>query len=118
MRYRPGTGFLAFVLHRGGGIILTLFLLPHLFILYFLKDPATYEAIRSFCARPAVSLTETGLLALVLAHGLNGIRIILLEGGAPSRFQKILFWAASAIGLFVFFAGARLMITAPTMIIK
>ena len=109
MKYRSGTGFWAFILHRASGIVLALFILPHLYVLYFLKDPSKYEAIRSFCARPAVRLTEVGVLALVLAHGLNGIRVMLLEAGTPSRFQKALFRAAVLLGLLLLFAGARLM---------
>ncbi len=110
MRDRQGAGFLAFILHRGTGILLALFILPHLYILYFLGEPARYEAIRRFCSRPYVRLAEVGLLGLVLAHGLNGIRIMLLEAGAPSRFQKALFGAAAIAGFFLlFFAGARMM---------
>ncbi len=109
MRDRPGAGFLAFIVHRGTGIVLALFILPHLYILYFLGDPARYEAIRRFCSRPLARLSEAGLLGLVLAHGLNGIRIMLLEAGAPSRIQKTLFRAAVIAGLLLFFAGARLM---------
>ncbi|MDA8086702.1 MAG: hypothetical protein M0Z75_08385 [Nitrospiraceae bacterium] len=111
MKYRSGTGFWAFILHRGSGVLLALFILPHLYMLYFLKDPSRYEAIRSFFfyARPAVRLTGVGVLALVLAHGLNGIRVMLLEAGTPSRFQKALFRAAVLLGLLLLFAGARLM---------
>ncbi len=112
MKYRPNTGFLAFLIHRGTGIILALFILPHLYILYFLKDPARYEAIRSFCARSAVRLSEAGLLALVLAHGLNGIRVLALESGASSRIHKILFWAALIAGLILLAAGGRMMMAA------
>ncbi len=109
MKYKSGMGFPAFLLHRGAGILLALFILPHLYILYFLKDPSKYEAIRGFCAHPAVRLTEVFLLALVLAHGLNGIRLMLLEAGVPSRFQKALFGAAAIAWFLLLVAGARLM---------
>ena len=113
VRQRPGTGFLAFILHRGSGIILAFFIMPHLYMLYFLKDPARYEAIRGvFISRMAVRLAGAGLLALVLAHGLNGARVMLLEAGAPSRLQKALFVTALIIGLLLLAAGSRLMIAA------
>ncbi len=107
MRYRPNTGFFAFILNRLTGVLLALFILPHFLIIWFLRDPAKYEAIRGLCTRPAAKLSEAGLLALVLAHGGNGIRVILLEAGAPTRSQKILFWAAFALGLLVLAVAAR-----------
>lgn len=109
MRYRLNTGFFAFILNRLSGILLVFFILPHFFIVYFLRDPAKYEAIRHFCGQPAVKISEIGVLCLVLAHGGNGIRLMLLEGGVPTKFQKAIFWAAFGLGLLVLAIGAKYM---------
>ncbi|MDA8174331.1 MAG: hypothetical protein M0018_07050 [Nitrospiraceae bacterium] len=101
MRYRLTTGFFAFILNRLSGVILAVFLIPHFFSLYFIGDAARYEAIRDFYNTPVMRFSELALLGIVLAHGLNGIRLILLEAGAPTRLQKVFFWTALSAGALI-----------------
>lgn len=98
MRYALQTGSVAWLIHRITGVLLTLYLFVHLYVLSHLKDPAAYMAITSLMKHPLVRLSEVGLLALVVVHAANGTRLVLLDLGVPTAFQKKLFWAAVIIG--------------------
>jgi len=110
MRYKPQTGSFAWFTHRLTGVALTLYIFLHLYVLSNLRDPASYEALMRMTRTPLVKLMEAGLLALVISHGLNGLRLTLLDTGVPTKAQKILFWTAFAVGAVIFVAGAAHMI--------
>ncbi len=98
MRYKLYTGSLAWLIHRASGILLTLYLCLHLYILSHLKDPDQYRSMIAMMQRPIVKIAELGLMALLLGHGLNGLRLTLIDLGASSGTQKRLFWSAAACG--------------------
>ena len=54
-------------------------------------------------ARPV----QAALLALVLIHGLLGVRIILLDFGLPARWHRLLFLLALLVGVAAFAAFWR-----------
>lgn len=56
---------------------------------------------------PLIRLSEISLLALVIAHALNGFRLTLIDVGVSTPFQKPLFWMAFAIGVLLFIIGSR-----------
>ena len=105
MRYRWHTGSIAWLIHRITGVLLTLYIFVHLYVLSHLKDLDSYRKMLQLMESPIVKLSEIGLLALVLAHGLNGIRVTLLELGIPSRKQKTLFWYAVLTGILLLVIG-------------
>ncbi len=98
MRYELRTGSFAWLVHRLTGVVLTLYIFLHLYVLAHLKDPEGYAAIMKTMQSPLVRLSEAGLLALVIAHALNGFRLTLLDLGMPTGLQKRVFWSAFAIG--------------------
>ena len=51
---------------------------------------------------PFVRPVQATLLALVLLHGLLGMRAILLDFGLPVRWQRALFAGAIGVGLLLF----------------
>ncbi|NOY63987.1 MAG: succinate dehydrogenase, cytochrome b556 subunit [Nitrospirae bacterium] len=106
MRYRWHTGSIAWLIHRITGVLLTLYIFVHLYVLSHLKDPESYKKILQLMENPFVKISEIGLLALVLAHGLNGIRVTLLELGVPTRLQKPLFWSAFLVGFVLLVFGS------------
>ncbi|HEX8950110.1 MAG TPA: succinate dehydrogenase, cytochrome b556 subunit [Dissulfurispiraceae bacterium] len=110
MRYKIQTGAFAWLIHRGTGVALTLYVFLHLYVLSHLKDPVSYKALMELMKNPLVRLGEAGLLGLVVAHALNGIRVTLLELGAPTRIQKTVFWISFAIGAFIVIIGGVPMI--------
>lgn len=105
MRYKLQTGSLAWIIHRATGIALTFYIFVHLYVLSHLKNPVQYEALMNMMKNPMVKLSEAGLLALVAAHALNGIRLTLVDLGAPTRFQKLMFWIAAVIGILAVIFG-------------
>ncbi|HHN64622.1 MAG TPA: succinate dehydrogenase, cytochrome b556 subunit [Nitrospirae bacterium] len=105
MLYRWHTGSVAWLIHRVTGILLTLYIFLHLYVLSHLKDPVSYRKMMLLMNNPVIKLSEVGLLGLVLAHALNGVRITLLELGVSTKLQKRLFWSALLIGTVLFVLG-------------
>lgn len=106
MRYRLRTGSFAWLIHRITGISLTIYIFLHLYVLSNLKDPEKYESLMHNMENPLMRAGELALLALVFTHGLNGFRLVLIDTGVPTRFQKVLFGIAAAIGALIFIFGA------------
>jgi succinate dehydrogenase / fumarate reductase cytochrome b subunit len=90
-------GMWAWVLHRLTGLGLALYLFIHIVLmgLSLLRGEEAFDAALSVLmgSRFFGSL-ETLLLAAVLYHGFNGIRILLFDMGLGIgvRAQKIIFW--------------------------
>jgi len=106
MRYRLQTGSFAWILHRITGIALSFYLCVHLLVLSSLRDPLKYESLMSLMKDPFVRLVEVSLLFLVIAHTLNGIRVMLHEAGLPTRFRNVVFYTVCMIGVAVFILGS------------
>lgn len=113
MAYRWHTGSVAWLIHRVSGVLLALYIFAHIYVLSSLRDPARFESLMQLMQTPLVKLAELGLLALVAAHTLNGIRVTLLEMGVPGRLQKPMFWGAFAVGFVVVTFGAFTFLGSP-----
>lgn len=90
-------GMWAWVLHRLTGLGLALYLLIHIVLmgLSLLRGEEAFDAALSvLMGSRFFGLLETLLLAAVLYHGFNGIRILLFDMGVGLgvRAQKIIFW--------------------------
>lgn len=103
--YRLHTGSLAWIIHRVTGILLFLYIFLHLYEISQLKDPERYKEIILTMNHPVIKLGELGLLGLVLTHGLNGLRLTLIDLGVSTRFHKIIFWSLACIGLIILTIG-------------
>ena len=110
MRYKVRTGSFAWFIHRATGVALTLYIFAHLYVLGHLRDPEEYKALLALMENPRVKLGEVGLLALVAAHALNGVRLTLIDLGLPTRLHKPLFAAAVSVGILICGAGALVML--------
>jgi succinate dehydrogenase / fumarate reductase cytochrome b subunit len=110
MRYKLQTGSFAWLVHRITGVMLTLYIFVHLYVLSHLKDPAQYAAIMKTMQNPLVKLSEAGLLGLVIGHAFNGFRLTLIDIGTPTKLQKPLFWSAFVIGALLFIYGSAFII--------
>jgi|YNPBryulayer2012_1023412.scaffolds.fasta_scaffold00054_16 succinate dehydrogenase / fumarate reductase cytochrome b subunit len=106
MRYRWNTGSIAWLVHRITGIILTFYLIAHIYVLSHLKDPEAYEKLMSMMKNPIIKFGELILFALVLKHVFAGIRITLLEMGVSTKYQKQLAYAGALIIAVLWFIGA------------
>lgn len=105
--YRYFTGSLAYVLHRVSGIALIFFLFFH--ILSITKSQATPEAYDLMIRRmqePDFKIGEILLFAGLLYHGLNGIRIILVDfAWTRTTHHKRLFWGFAVLTAALLIAG-------------
>jgi len=105
---QPGSW--AFILSRITALGLTFYLFLHLVVLGRLaQGPQAYQEFLALAESPIVKLGELAVIAAVIYHGLNGIRIILTSFGIGVAHQQRLFYASVALALAgtVFF-GIRL----------
>jgi succinate dehydrogenase / fumarate reductase, cytochrome b subunit len=97
--YRGKVGMWSWVLHRITGVAIFFFLLVHILDTALVRvSPEAYNVVIESYKTPIVGLAELGLVGGVLFHGLNGIRIILVDFWSKgTRYQNIMFWAVMAI---------------------
>ncbi|MGB9709873.1 MAG: succinate dehydrogenase, cytochrome b556 subunit [Thermodesulfovibrio sp.] len=106
MRYKWNTGSIAWLVHRVTGIILTSYLIAHIYVLSHLKDAAAYNKIMALMKNPVIKIGELVLFAVVLKHVFAGIRITLLEIGVSTKYQKQMVYAGAAFVAVLWFIGA------------
>ncbi len=100
-------GGLAFILNRLSGIGLAVYLYLHLGILSLLATgPDAWDTFVDIALSPPVLVLDVVLLAGMLFHGLNGIRVGLVGMGLVVSRQRALVIAAVVIAGFVTFVGA------------
>lgn len=101
--YRGDPGMWSWVLHRITGGAIFFFLLVHVLDTSLVRvGPEAYNEVVDTYKTPIVGLMEVGLVAAVLYHALNGIRIILIDFWAQGpRYQRQLLWAVAGVWLVV-----------------
>ncbi|ASW87105.1 succinate dehydrogenase 2 membrane subunit SdhC [Mycobacterium intracellulare] len=99
--YRGDPGMWSWVLHRISGATVFFFLFVHVLDAAMLRvSPQTYNAVIHDYQMPIVGLMEYGLIAAVLFHGLNGIRVILIDFWSEGpRYQRLMFWIVGVVFL-------------------
>jgi succinate dehydrogenase / fumarate reductase cytochrome b subunit len=100
-------GHLAFWIQRLTGIALLGYLIVHVHTIRDLKNPETFgDALKTF-GSPLFKVGEIALLATVILHALNGVRLTLVDMGVAVTRQRQTFWYfAIGFGLVLFLAGA------------
>ena len=95
-RYRQA-GYLAFILNRLSALGLTFYLGLHLVVLNKLaQGQQAYDGFIQFSQWPLIKVGEVVLIAAVVFHGLNGLRLTIHAFGAGIRYQKQLFYIVLA----------------------
>ena len=111
--YRGKVGMWSWVLHRITGIAIFFFLLVHVLDTALVRvSPEAYNVVIATYKTPIIGLAELGLVAAILYHGLNGIRITLIDFWSKgAKYQNQMFWVVVGISvvLFVAFAPRHLM---------
>ena len=102
------TGLLAHWIQRATGVALLVYLFLHVHTIHELGEgPVAFNAALETFRAPIFKLAEIGLLATVILHAMNGIRVTLLDLGKFQGRQRALFWTlAIGAGLVLFLAGA------------
>lgn len=110
--YRGGQGMWSWALQRITGVAVFFFLLVHVLDTALVRvSPDTYDKIIATYKTPIVNLLEVGLVAAVLYHALNGVRVILVDFWSKGpRYQKQMLWVIIAIWLVVMVPGAYFML--------
>ncbi len=105
--YRGREGMWSWVAHRVTGVLIFFFLFAHVLDTALVRvSPEAYNTVIETYKNPVVNLMEVGLVAAVLFHALNGIRILLIDFWEKgTRYQKQMLYVE--LGLFVvLMAGA------------
>lgn len=99
--YRGREGMWSWVAHRVTGVLVFFFLFTHVLDTALVRvSPDAYNAVMDTYKTPLINVMELGLIAAVLYHALNGVRVILLDFWEKgTRYQRQMLWAV--IGLFV-----------------
>ncbi|MBI5651387.1 MAG: succinate dehydrogenase, cytochrome b556 subunit [Chloroflexi bacterium] len=101
-----GLGMWAFWLHRLTGLAIIFYLLLHVLVISsIVGGSANFDAAMKTLKAPIFVLLEMGLLATIIIHGLNGIRIVLFDVGIGVKHQKEIFIAMMALGVLPFLVG-------------
>ena len=101
--YRGNEGMWSWVLHRITGATVFFFLFVHVLDTALVRvSPEAYNQVVETYKTPIIGLMELGLVAAMLYHALNGVRIILIDfWWKGPRYQRQMLWAVAAIWLLV-----------------
>ncbi|WP_197382282.1 succinate dehydrogenase, cytochrome b556 subunit [Mycolicibacterium mengxianglii] len=101
--YRGDPGMWSWVLHRITGATIFFFLFVHVLDTALVRvSPEVYNEVIETYKTPLVGLMEVGLVAAVLFHALNGVRLILVDFWSEGpRHQRKMLAAVAAVWLLV-----------------
>ncbi len=104
---KRGTGQWAFSLNRITGLGLVFYLYLHLIVLsQLLRGPEAWHGFLKLATTPAFLGLDVLLLAGLLFHGLNGLRVALVGSGLAPNAHKALFWSLMVFGAILLLGGA------------
>ncbi|MGO9820876.1 MAG: hypothetical protein ACLPTJ_09540 [Solirubrobacteraceae bacterium] len=93
-----GHGGRGLALHRVTGVVIVLYLYLHLGVLSMLLiGRSSWSSFLSLVTAKGFLALEAVLIAAVLFHGLNGIRVVLVGSGVAVSRERVLLWAASGV---------------------
>ena len=111
--YRGKVGMWSWVLHRITGVAIFFFLLVHILDTSLVRvSPEAYNSVMASYATPIMGIGELGLVAAILYHAFNGIRVMLIDFWRKgAKYQNVMFWIVIglAVLLFLGFAPRHLM---------
>jgi succinate dehydrogenase / fumarate reductase, cytochrome b subunit len=110
--YRGREGMWSWVAHRITGVLVFFFLFAHVLDTALIRvSPDSYNRVLDTYKNPIVNLMEVGLVAAVLFHALNGLRIILIDFWEQGpRYQKQLLYAEMTVFLVLMVPGVFFML--------
>jgi len=105
--YRGDPGMWSWVLHRISGAAIFFFLFVHVLDTALVRvSPQAYDEVVGTYKTPIVGLMEAGLVAAVLYHALNGIRVILIDSWSQGpRYQRLMLWIVAVVFVVVMAAA-------------
>ena len=97
--YRGNEGMWSWVLHRITGVAIFFFLLVHVLDTALIRvSPEAYNAVIGTYQNPIMGIGEAGLVAAVVFHAYNGIRVMLVDFWSQGpRYQRVMLWIVVAL---------------------
>jgi succinate dehydrogenase / fumarate reductase cytochrome b subunit len=85
----------SWVAHRVTGVLVFFFLFAHVLDTALVRvSPESYDQVVETYKHPIVALMEVGLVAAVLYHALNGLRVMLVDFWEQgTRYQREMLYA-------------------------
>ena len=112
--YRGHEGMWSWVLHRITGVAIFFFLLVHVLDTALVRvSPQTYNGVIDTYKQPIMGLGELVLVAAIVFHAFNGLRIILIDfWSVGTKHQRAMFWIVIALWVVLMagFAPRQLMV--------
>jgi len=110
-RHRGEPGAWSWVLHRITGAAIFFFLFVHVLDTALVRvSPEVYNEVVETYKTPVIGLMELVLVAAVLFHALNGVRVILIDSWSQgARYQRQLTWIVTSVWLLVTVPAAAVM---------
>jgi succinate dehydrogenase / fumarate reductase cytochrome b subunit len=106
--YKGHVGQYSWLLHRVTGVAIILFLFAHVVDTAVVGwGPEAYNRVASVYHNPFIRLLELGLVAAVLYHSFNGVKIMLIDF-FPSLTRRV---GALGIATTLLFVGSMIPIT-------
>jgi len=109
-RYQTSTSYLARILHRFSGFVLTVYVLVYIWQLGAVRRGGVagalnvdgFNATMASYNTPFWKITHALVIALVVLHSLTGLRVLLFEAGVGLKVQKASFWLSFVITVIIF----------------
>ena len=97
--YRGREGMWSWVGHRVTGVVIFFFLLVHVLDTSLVRvSPEAYNAVIGSYKNPLMALGETGLVAAIVFHAFNGLRIIAVDFWKKgAKYQRQMLWTVLAL---------------------
>lgn len=92
-------GMWSWVAHRVTGLLIFVFLLVHVLDTSLVRvSPEAYNDVIATYKNPIVGLGEAGLVAAVIFHAFNGLRLMAVDFWSKgTRYQRQLLWGVLGI---------------------
>ena len=102
--YRGQSGHWSWLLHRITGLGVLLFLLVHIVDITLIGfGPKVYNDSIAIFSLPFVRVVSLALIASVLYHAFNGVRIIIIDFWPNGyKYQRAIFYTALALSIICF----------------
>ncbi|MCP3800388.1 succinate dehydrogenase, cytochrome b556 subunit [Allokutzneria sp. A3M-2-11 16] len=111
--YRGDLGMWSWVAHRITGVLTFFFLFVHVIDTALVRvSPDAYDEVISLYKEPFFVLFELGLVAAILFHALNGVRIMLVDFWSKGpRLQRPMLWTIIVLWLVVMIPGTYYLVS-------
>lgn len=100
------TGFISFLFRRVSGLALVAYLFMHMWVIGSVNaGPEVFDARLAVVQTPVFKLLEIALLAAVVYHAFDGIRLLIVHYFNVTEYRKSMFYAMFVAFVLVTIAG-------------